>query len=101
MVRPCRIDCLQYANWSEKIFRQMREGCVDAVHVTISYHENFRETVQNIEAWNRWFELFPRLAERKDQSSRVSLRVVAPTAAHLDAIVEGLDRIGAPTIALG
>ena len=41
------------------------------------------------------------LAERKDQSSRVSLRVVAPTAAHLDAIVEGLDRIGAPTIALG
>ena len=30
-----RIDNLQYANWSEKIFRQMREGGVDAVHVTI------------------------------------------------------------------
>jgi microsomal dipeptidase-like Zn-dependent dipeptidase len=56
-----RIDCLQYANWSEKIFRQMREGGVDAVHVTISYHENFRETVLNIEAWNRWFERFPDL----------------------------------------
>ncbi len=56
-----RIDCLQYANWSEKIFRQMREGGVDAVHVTISYHENFRETVLNIEAWNRWFEQFPDL----------------------------------------
>ncbi|MEM6663484.1 MAG: membrane dipeptidase [Pseudomonadota bacterium] len=51
-----RIDCLQYANWSEKIFRQMREGSVDAVHVTIAYHETFRETVLNISQWNRWFE---------------------------------------------
>ena len=25
-----RIDNLQYANWSEKIFREMREGGVDA-----------------------------------------------------------------------
>ncbi len=56
-----RIDCLQYANWSEKIFRQMRSGNVDAVHVTIAYHENFRETVHNIERWNRWFEQLPEL----------------------------------------
>lgn len=56
-----RIDGLQYAKWSEKIFRQMRQGGVDAVHVTIAYHENFRETVLNIEAWNRWFEQFPEL----------------------------------------
>ena len=56
-----RIDNLQYANWSEKIFSQMREGGVDAVHVTLAYHENFRETVLNIEAWNRWFERFPEL----------------------------------------
>jgi membrane dipeptidase len=56
-----RIDALQYANWSEKIFRQMREGKVDAVHVTIAYHENFRETVANIEAWNSYFERFPGL----------------------------------------
>lgn len=55
------IDGLQYANWSEKIFRQMRAGGVDAVHVTITYHENFRETVLNIEAWNRHFERFPDL----------------------------------------
>ncbi len=53
-----RIDCLQYANWSGKIFRQMREGGLDAVHVTIAYHENFRETVLNIEQWNRWFEQY-------------------------------------------
>jgi membrane dipeptidase len=55
------IDGLQYANWSEKIFRQMRAGGVDAIHVTITYHETFRETVLNIERWNRWFERFPDL----------------------------------------
>ena len=59
--RSYRVDNLQYANWSQKIFRQMREGEVDAVHVTIAYHENFRETVLNIERWNRWFEQFPEL----------------------------------------
>ncbi len=55
------IDNLQYANWSETIFRQMRAGGVDAVHATIAYHENFRETVLNIEKWNRDFERFPDL----------------------------------------
>ncbi|TDL78450.1 membrane dipeptidase [Palleronia sediminis] len=55
------IDGLQYANWSERIFRQMRAGGVDAVHVTIAYHETFRETVSVIERWNRWFELYPDL----------------------------------------
>jgi microsomal dipeptidase-like Zn-dependent dipeptidase len=53
------IDGLQYSNWSEKIFRQIRAGGVDAVHVTLVYHENFRETVANIERWNRWFERWP------------------------------------------
>jgi microsomal dipeptidase-like Zn-dependent dipeptidase len=57
----CRIDALQYANWSEKIFEQMRAGGVDAVHVTIAYHENFRETVANMEQWNSYFERFPQL----------------------------------------
>ena len=50
------VDALQYANWSEKIFREMREGGVDAVHVTIAYHETFREMVLAIESWNTWFE---------------------------------------------
>ena len=56
-----RIDALQYANWSEAIFRQMRQGRVDAIHVTIAYHENFREMVANIEQWNSYFERFPTL----------------------------------------
>lgn len=55
------VDAVQYANWSERIFRQMREGGVDAVHVTVTYHETFRETVQNLTAWARHFERFPEL----------------------------------------
>ncbi len=58
------IDNLQYVNWSEKVFRQLREGCVDAIHVTIAYHESFREMVLNLEAWNRWFEQYPDLIMR-------------------------------------
>ncbi len=61
MTRTYRIDGLQYAKWSEKIFRQMREGGLDAVHVTIAYHETFREMVHRIEAWNRDFERYPDL----------------------------------------
>ena len=61
MDQSYRIDCLQYGNWSEAIFRQFREGALDAVHVTVTYHENFRETVLIMEQWNRWFERFPEL----------------------------------------
>ena len=50
------IDCLQYCNWSREIFTDMCAGGVTAVHVTICYHEQFRETVSNMEQWNRWFQ---------------------------------------------
>ena len=59
--RPLIIDALQYCNWSEEIFRQMHQAGLAAVHVTICYHESFRETVENIIAWNRRFERFPDL----------------------------------------
>ena len=68
-----RIDGLQYANWSEKIFAQMRAGGVDAVHVTITYHETFRETVLNIEGWNRWFERFPDLIFQGHSAADIDL----------------------------
>ena len=74
------IDGLQYANWSETIFRQMREGRVDAVHVTITYHETFRETVLQIERWNRWFERFPdlifqgRTTENEDENWKIKVK---------------------------
>lgn len=55
------IDGLQYCNWSEKIFQELNAGSVTAIHVTICYHENFRETIANIGQWNRWFQDFPDL----------------------------------------
>ena len=58
---PPIVDALQYNNWSEETFRQMNVGGVAAVHVTICYHEDFRETVENISAWNRRFEKHPDL----------------------------------------
>ena len=33
----------------------MNEGGVSAVHVTICYHEDFRETVANMSAWYERF----------------------------------------------
>ncbi len=60
-MRAPLIDNLQYANFSPAIFEQMRAGGVDAVHVTIAYHESFREMVLNLERWNRWFEAHPDL----------------------------------------
>jgi microsomal dipeptidase-like Zn-dependent dipeptidase len=56
MTEAFTIDCCQYCNWTPKILRQMREGGVDAVQATICYHEDFRETVEEIVDWNRRFE---------------------------------------------
>lgn len=72
MVTPL-IDNLQYANWSETIFRQMRAGGVDAVHVTIAYHESFREMVLNLESFNRWFERVPELIFKGTSAADVRL----------------------------
>ncbi len=50
------IDCLQYANWNRKIFEELNKGEVNAIHVTISYHETFEETVKNLVSWNKLLE---------------------------------------------
>lgn len=52
------IDGLQYCNWSRKIFDDMAAGGLDAVHVTLSYHEDLRETIAHIARWNRRFQRF-------------------------------------------
>lgn len=56
MTAAFTVDGCQYCNWSEEIFRQLREGGVDAILVTICYHEDFRETVENLIDWNHQFE---------------------------------------------
>lgn len=50
------IDACQYCNWTPEIVGQLREGGVDAISVTICYHEDFRETIENLADWNRRFE---------------------------------------------
>ncbi|MEE4188934.1 MAG: membrane dipeptidase [Roseobacter sp.] len=65
------IDNLQYAKFSPEIFAQMRAGGVDAVHVTIAYHESFREMVLNLEQWNRWFEAHADLIFKGTQAADV------------------------------
>ena len=51
-----RIDNLQYCNWSKEIFKINNEAKLDAVHVTIAYHEDFNEVKKNIEIWNKHFK---------------------------------------------
>jgi len=51
-----RIDNLQYCNWSKEIFRINRDAKLDAIHVTIAYHEDFDEVKKNVETWNKHFQ---------------------------------------------
>ena len=48
-----RIDNLQYCNWSRKIFEINRDAGLDAVHVTIVYHEDYDELQKRINEWER------------------------------------------------
>ena len=50
-----RIDNLQYCNWSRKIFEINREANLDAVHVTIVYHEDYDELLVEIKKWEKYF----------------------------------------------
>jgi len=51
-----KIDNLQYCNWSREIFKINREAGLDAVHVTIVYHEDFDELQNVISSWNKNFK---------------------------------------------
>ena len=53
-----RIDNLQYCNWSEKIFKINRKAKLDAIHVTVAYHEDFDEVLKNIKTWDNYFNNF-------------------------------------------
>jgi len=50
-----RIDNLQYCNWSRDIFQINREANLDAVHVTLVYHEDYDEFIQRTKEWNKFF----------------------------------------------
>ena len=50
-----KIDNLQYCNWSREIFEFNRSAGLDAVHVTIVYHEDFDELLVEIKKWEKLF----------------------------------------------
>ena len=51
-----KIDNLQYCNWSRKIFEYNRSAGLDAVHVTIVYHEDYDELLIEIQKWEKLFK---------------------------------------------
>ena len=50
-----KIDNLQYCNWTREVFEINREAGLDAVHVTIVYHEDFNELGEQIKKWRKLF----------------------------------------------
>lgn len=60
-MRPLYFDATQYCNWSREIFQQMVEGGLAGVHVTVAYHENFRDTVDRVVQWGWRFRQNPDL----------------------------------------
>ena len=51
-----KIDNLQYCNWSREIFEYNRSAGLDAVHVTIVYHEDYDELLIEIQKWEKLFK---------------------------------------------
>ena len=51
-----KIDNLQYCNWSRETFEFNRSAGLDAVHVTIVYHEDYNELLTEIKKWEKLFK---------------------------------------------
>ena len=50
-----KIDNLQYCNWSREIFQINKQAGLDAIHVTIVYHEDFDELKTVLKNWENHF----------------------------------------------
>ena len=51
-----RIDNLQYCHWSREVFEINRKAGLDAVHVTVVYHEDYDEFLTRLSEWNKLFQ---------------------------------------------
>ena len=51
-----KIDNLQYCNWSRETFEFNRSAGLDAVHVTIVYHEDYNELLNEVKKWEKLFK---------------------------------------------
>ncbi len=51
-----KIDNLQYCKWSREVFQINREAGLDAVHVTVVYHEDYDEFLKRVREWDIHFK---------------------------------------------
>ena len=51
-----KIDNLQYCKWSREVFQINRDAGLDAVHVTVVYHEDYDEFLNRANEWNVHFK---------------------------------------------
>ena len=51
-----KIDNLQYCKWSREVFQINRDAGLDAVHVTVVYHEDYDEFLKRANEWNTYFK---------------------------------------------
>ena len=51
-----KIDNLQYCKWNREVFKINREAELDAVHVTVVYHEDYDEFLKRTEEWKNHFK---------------------------------------------
>ena len=51
-----KIDNLQYCKWSREVFQINRDAGLDAVHVTVVYHEDYDEFLERVNEWNNHFK---------------------------------------------
>ena len=51
-----KIDNLQYCKWSREVFKINREAGLDAVHVTVVYHEDYDEFLAKVKEWDKHFQ---------------------------------------------
>ncbi len=51
-----RIDNLQYCKWSREVFQINRDAGLDAVHVTVVYHEDYEEFLKRVSEWDSYFK---------------------------------------------
>jgi microsomal dipeptidase-like Zn-dependent dipeptidase len=51
-----KIDNLQYCKWSREVFQINRDAGLDAVHVTVVYHEDYDEFISRVKEWDIHFK---------------------------------------------
>ncbi|MEM8697704.1 MAG: membrane dipeptidase [Pseudomonadota bacterium] len=75
------------------MFRQMHIGRLDAVHVTLAYHEGFRETVDRITDWHHRFRthadlILPGRAAADVETARATSRTAVFFGAQTPQVIE-------------